>query len=266
MRRQQFLISILPALWEWLAPAGLTLLVMVEVAAAHVVWLPVWFHVGIQLCIGLLLIWLSVSHATDAHLRRRVTPWRDVSGMVTMLVLSAVLISGNGRLLLSPAPLWMESFHRGAVIAALLTLALHLALAPRGRGVRLPRRLVRFFDPAQEGPARLNQSSIIWPLVQPDMTLTEVMMILLDHLRDNNMVDTITYAHNGNTITCQFSLCPFAEQCPLPRDKQLACRQLCILAQETLVRSGYPVRAIPATPTEQTAQVAFHLQLLPQSA
>ena len=103
------------------------------------------------------------------------------------------------------------------------------------------------------------------PFIQPGLSVTEIMMKLLDHLRDNKVVHSISYTRVGNRITCEFSLCPLAGKCPVPHDKQIACQQLCALALETLAQGGYLVNATPAIPTDQTAQVAFQLQLLHES-
>ena len=99
--------------------------------------------------------------------------------------------------------------------------------------------------------------------VQPGMTLIEAVMTLLDYLRDERLVDSISYARNGRCITCQFSLCPFAGNCPLSRDRRLACSHLCALAQEALAQAGHSVRVMPAIPTGQAAQVAFYIHSMP---
>lgn len=99
------------------------------------------------------------------------------------------------------------------------------------------------------------------PFIQSGMSLTQIMMVFLDHLRDNRMVETVSFKQHDQQIICQFGLCPFKNSCSTAHDKQLACQQICVLAQEILSQGGYQVQTETTLPTENTAQIAFHIQL-----
>lgn len=135
MNHRQLLISVYPAAWEWLPIFGVALLGMLGLIAA-IAGAPLrLIHAAFGLLITLPLLWLSVAHISDAHLRRRLNAGRELSGAVAMLALSAALLSGMGQFLGSPPPAWSVPVHRWSVLVTLLALALHAALSPHRRVV-----------------------------------------------------------------------------------------------------------------------------------
>ena len=133
MRPRQFLIGVLPADWEWLAPLGLALLNGMGMLGILVGTLPAPIHALIGLAAALPLVWLSVAHVTNAHLRCRTSPALELSGALTMLALSITLLSGTSRFLLSPPPAWVIPLHRWSAVVTLVALALHVVLSPHRR-------------------------------------------------------------------------------------------------------------------------------------
>jgi hypothetical protein len=65
------LISVYPAAWEWMPTLGITLLGVLGLAAG-IAGAPVrLIHAMLGLLAALPLLWLSIAHTSDAHLRRR---------------------------------------------------------------------------------------------------------------------------------------------------------------------------------------------------
>ena len=96
MNRRQFLISVYPAAWEWLPIIEIALLGMLGLNVAFAGATLRLIYTILGLLAAMPLLWLSVAHISDAHLRRQVNAGRERIGTVAMLVLSAASLSGMG--------------------------------------------------------------------------------------------------------------------------------------------------------------------------